>query len=151
MKNACLGLCAVALLAVGVIAAEEKKDEKAVAKCPVSGKDINEEAFVEYKDAKVYFCCPGCPGAFKDNTAKYAAKANHQLVFTEQAEQKKCPLTGGKLNEDTTIDVAGVDVNFCCNNCKGKAKAKEGDEQVEFLFNDKAFEKGFEVSKDDEE
>lgn len=151
MKNVCLGLCAVALLTVGVIAADEKKEEKAVAKCPVSGKDINKDAAVDYKGAKVYFCCPGCPGAFKKDTAKYASKANHQLVFTGQAEQEKCPLTGGKLNDQTTVEVSGVDVTFCCNGCKGKATKKSGDDQVDLVFNDKAFEKGFKVAKADDD
>ena len=26
---------------------------------------------------------------------------------------------GGKLNPDTGVDVSGVSVTFCCNNCKG--------------------------------
>lgn len=147
MKKACLGVCAVALLAIGVIAAEEKKEEKFAAKCPVSGKDAVETACVEYKGAKLYFCCEGCPDAFKSDTAKYASKANHQLAQTKQATQAKCPLTGGKINPDTGIDVSGVTVKFCCNNCKGKATAKSGAEQVDFVFNDTAFGKGFEIKK----
>ena len=34
-------------------------------KCPVSGKPIDPEHFVDYKGKKVYFCCPNCPAAFE--------------------------------------------------------------------------------------
>jgi hypothetical protein len=146
MKNAFLGLAAVALLAITVIAADEKKEEK-FGKCPVSGKTALEDKFVEYKGAKVYFCCPGCPGAFEKDTAKFATKANHQLALTGQATEAHCPLSGGKLNADTAIDVSGVKVAFCCNNCKGKVAAKTGDEQLELVFSDTAFGKGYEVKK----
>src|ERR1051325_9702086 len=87
-------------------------------KCPVSGKPVNPEKFVEYNGGKVYFCCPGCPGPFKEKTAKYATKANHQLVQTGQQVQVKCPLTGKDTNPTTAIDIKGVKVAFCCNNCK---------------------------------
>lgn len=43
-------------------------------KCPVSGKPINAEYAVTYKDEKVYFCCPNCPKAFEANPAKFEAK-----------------------------------------------------------------------------
>jgi len=102
---------------------------------------------VDYKGGKVFLCCPGCTGAFKKNTAKYAAKANLQLVATGQAKQAKCPLTGGKCNPDTATDVAGVKVCFCCGGCKGKVAKAGGDEQIELLFNDKAFAKAFRVAK----
>lgn len=147
MKNAILGLAAVALLAVGVIAADDKKEEKFSAKCPVSGKDALEDKSVAYKGGKVYFCCAGCPDAFKKDTAKFASKANQQLVATKQASQAKCPLSGGKLNPETKIDVAGTDVCFCCNNCKGKVEAKTGDDQIDLVFSDAAFKKAFEVKK----
>lgn len=149
MKNAILGLAAVALLAVGVVAADEKKaEEKFSAKCPVSGKDALEDKFVEHNGGKVYFCCAGCPDAFKKDTAKYATKANQQLVSTKQASQAKCPLSGGKLNPATKIDVGGTEVCFCCNNCKGKVEAASGDAQLEMVFSDAAFKKGFEIKKE---
>jgi len=42
--------------------------------CPVSGKPINPEAVVEHEGHKVFFCCPGCPGAFKADPAKFTGK-----------------------------------------------------------------------------
>jgi hypothetical protein len=140
----------VAVLAVGTssLAVEDKKEDKLKGvKCPVSGQDVQEDKTVDYRDAKVYMCCGGCPDAFKKDKAKFATKANHQLVQTKQAKQEKCPLSGGKLNPETKISVAGVDVCFCCNNCKGKVEKAEGDEKLALVFADAAFDKGFKVEK----
>jgi YHS domain-containing protein len=43
-------------------------------KCPVSGKPINAEHIVEYKNENVYFCCPNCPAAFEADPAKFLAR-----------------------------------------------------------------------------
>jgi YHS domain-containing protein len=136
-----LGLALVAV--ASLIAAEGVKIEGV--KCVVAGsKAAKEGNAVEYKGGKVFFCCMNCPKAFAADTAKFAAKANAQLVATGQAKQATCPLTGGKLNPETKITVNGADIAFCCEKCQGKAK--EATDQVEFLFNDKAFEKaGFKV------
>lgn len=139
-------LCVAALFVVttSFVIAEEAKFK---ATCPVANKPAVADKSVDYKGGKVYFCCGGCPGAFKADTAKFATKANHQLVETKQAKLAACPLSGGKLNPETKIQVAGLDVCFCCNNCKGKVEKAKGDEQLELVFGDKAFEKGFKVEK----
>jgi len=130
------------MIAVGTVSADKK--EGVAAKCPVSGKAIKLDAAVDYKGGKVYFCCPGCPKAFAKNTAKFANKANHQLALTGQAKQVACPIAGKPTKDATKIDVGGVGVTFCCNGCKGKASKAE--DQVAFLFNDKAFAKAFKVA-----
>ena len=43
-------------------------------KCPVSGKPINPEQFVDYKGKKVYFCCPNCPAAFNKDPESFVDK-----------------------------------------------------------------------------
>ena len=127
-----------------VFAEDAKKEFKAT--CPVAKtKAAKEDKSVEYKGGKVYFCCGGCPDAFKKDTAKYATRANMQLVQTGQAKEVKCPLTGGDLNPATKIKVGDVEVCFCCDKCKGKTEALKGDEQLELVFSDKAFDKGFKV------
>ncbi|MGC1275403.1 MAG: hypothetical protein WBC44_16980 [Planctomycetaceae bacterium] len=130
-------------------AAEEGEEKKVEIKCPVSGKAADKANAVAYKGAEVYFCCMNCPKAFEKDTAKFATKANHQLVATEQAEQKKCPITGRPLNKEQTVKVADVEVTFCCPNCKGKVAKAEGKEQLELVFSDKAFEKAYEVKKEE--
>ncbi len=129
-----------------LIAEEAKKEFKA--SCIVAPKKAaKEDKSLEYKGAKVYFCCGGCPDAFKKDTAKYATRANMQLVQTGQAKEVKCPLSGADLNPATKIKVGDVEVCFCCDKCKGKTEALKGDEQLELVFSDKAFDKGFKVEK----
>jgi YHS domain-containing protein len=140
-----------ACVTLALQAQDQAKEEKFKPTCPVSGKEAVDSASVDYKGGKVYFCCPGCPDEFKANTAKYAVKANHQLVGTKQAVEMKCPLTGRPLNKETAIDVQGVKVAFCCNNCKGKVAAAKGEEQLKLVFADKPFAQGFEVKKEKEE
>ena len=138
-------------LGVSLYAAEEI-DLKDV-KCVMNPKGQAKAAsFREHKDGKVFFCCNNCPKAFetkvKAGDKVVIAKANKQLVETKQAKQEKCPFTGGPLK--TELVVAGAKIQFCCNNCKGKAEKMEGDEQVVALFGDEAFKKaGFKVEKEE--
>lgn len=138
-----LGL-AVAFSAALASAAEPKLEGVT---CPVSGKPVVAEHSVDHNGGKVYFCCPNCPKAFAANPEKFAAKANHQLVATGQAEQKSCPLTGRPLNDAQKVTVGGVEVTFCCPNCKGKTASAPADKQIEMVFADAPFKKGFEVKK----
>jgi YHS domain-containing protein len=143
-----IGLVASMLMVVALVAfAEDDKKKEFKQTCPVSGKPALEDKTADYKGAKVYFCCENCPKAFAKDTAKYAEKANAQLVATGQFKQIKCPLTGRDLNPDAKVEVAGATVTLCCNNCKGKVTAAKEEEQLKLLFADKAFEKGFEIVK----
>jgi len=139
-----LMLTASLCLTLGAFAAD-----KAKLKCPVSGHEASKDHAVAYKAGEVYFCCDDCPKAFKATTEKFAAKANHQLVASGQYKETKCPLTGKPLNNAMTAKVSGVTVKFCCGGCKAKvAKAAKGDEKIDLVFNDKAFDKNFEKVAD---
>ena len=139
----------LAVVSTALVAADKEDPLKGI-KCVVSGGKINPEATADYKKGHVYFCCMNCPKAFAKDTKKFATKANHQLVATKQYEQKKCPLSGGKLNADTAIKVGTTKVAFCCENCQGKvAKAKDA-EQLDLVFSDKAFKKAFQLVKKDD-
>src|ERR1700679_3968327 len=70
-------------------------------KCPVSGQPASKDHALAYKKGEVYFCCDNCPTKFKENTKKFAAKANEQLVVSGQYKEVKCPFTGGALNAET--------------------------------------------------
>lgn len=126
--------------AQGVLSADEEAKEFK-ASCPVSGGPAKAENAVAYAGKEVYFCCKNCPKAFSANTEKFANKANHQLVQTGQAVQVGCPMSGRKVNPDTAIDVAGVSVAFCCENCQGKAESS--DDALALIFGN--FAKGFTV------
>lgn len=138
-------LSVAAILAFALVVAAQDKKFKATD--PVSGKAAKDTISSEYKGAKLYFETKENSEAFKKDTKKYAAKANLQLLETGQFEEKKCPIAGRDLNTDTTIEVSGVKVCFCCENCQGKVKKAKADEQVEMIFNDKAFEKAFAKKK----
>jgi YHS domain-containing protein len=136
---AAMGLFACAALG---IAADEKKADL---KCPVSGAAAKTENALDHNGGKVYFCCMNCPKAFAKDPAKYAEKANAQLISSGQATQVKCPLSGGKLNPEQKTTVAGVEVQFCCMNCKGKVEKASDEEKAKLVFADAAFKKGYEV------
>ncbi len=141
-RSLLLAAASVAVLALTVYAADVNLEG---VKCVVAGRPAKAETGVAYKGGKVYFCCMNCPKAFAADTAKFASKANHQLVATGQAKQVACPFTGRPINPDTAIKVAGAEVAFCCNNCKAKAENLEGAAQAEAIFNDKAFDMSFKV------
>ena len=121
---------------VSMLGAAEKKID---CKCPVSAPPAKEASAVAYKGANVYFCCNNCPKKFAADTAKFASKANAQLLQTGQAVQVACPLSGKACNPDKTTEVAGVTVAFCCDGCKGKAE--KADDALAMLFGnfDKAY------------
>jgi YHS domain-containing protein len=138
-------VCTAALLAGTLQAAEKANDGP---RCPVSGGPISKDASVDHKGGKIYFCCKNCPARFSGNEAKYATKANQQLAQTGQAKQKACPLTGGKTKPATKTKVGGVEVEFCCNNCKGKVAKANDQERIELVFGEKGFAQGFTVKKE---
>ena len=152
------GCVSAAILTAALIAADDaKKDAKDEiklegVKCVVNAKgDVKEKSFVEYKGAKVFFCCDNCPKKFSESPEKFSTSANYQLVATHQFKQKKCPLSGQDIKEGTELDVSGVEVAFCCNNCKGKVEKADGKKQIELVFSDEAFDKAFKIKKDKED
>ena len=120
-------------------------------KCVVAPKAASLDKSADYKEGKVYFCCGNCAGKFAADKEKFAVKANHQLVATKQYEQKACPFSGGDLNPDTAVKLAGTKVAFCCNNCKGKVTAESDEKkQLDMVYSDKAFAKAFQKKAADE-
>jgi YHS domain-containing protein len=118
-------------------------DDAPALKCPVSGKAASKDHAVAYKEGQVYFCCDHCPAAFKANKKKYATKANEQLVASGQYKEVKCPLTGKTLNPETAVKIDGLSVEFCCNGCKARVEKSKDKKQVNLVFSDAAFAKGF--------
>ena len=69
------------------------------------------------------------------------------MAASGQAKQTACPFSGGAIKAATAVNVAGVNVQFCCNNCKAKVVAAKPDKQIEMIFDSKPFSKAFKVSK----
>lgn len=146
MKKLTLCLAAMCSLVAAAYAADVKLEG---VKCIVAPKnDAKSERSLDYRDGKIYFCCDQCPKAYEKDKAKFSTKANHQLVQTAQAKQGKCPFSGKDLDKSTEITIAGAKVQFCCGMCKAEAEKLKGDEQIEKVFADKAFDKAeFKVEK----
>ncbi len=151
-KNFSGAVLAVFVASATLVLAADKPKLDGV-KCVVaSSKAVDESKSADWKKGKVYFCCGNCAKTFAADKEKgeLAGKANAQLVATKQYKQTACPISGAKLDDSTAIEVAGTKVSFCCNNCKGKAEAAKGDEQINLVFGEKAFEKGkFEPVKEE--
>ena len=145
MKRQLIILFTLALssLAFGL---EEGKIEVKV-KCVISGDEIDKEEYTKYKDGKVYFCCGGCKSDFEEDASKFTTAANYQLVATGQYVQESCPLTARNNKADKQVDVDGLAVTFCCNNCL--KKAKESTDKLSMLFSDATFDKSFGHPKSD--
>ena len=146
MRRLSLLVVTLAFALTSVYAADVKLDG---VKCIVAGKNAAKaDKTRDYKDGEVYFCCDNCPKEFDKDKAKYATKANAQLVATAQAKQAKCPISGMAVDATKELTVGGAKVQFCCDNCKGKVEKAKDDEKLELVFSDKAFEKaGFKVEK----
>ncbi len=129
------------LLAVGADPKPAVKPE-----CPVGSGEIDESVSADYKGKKVYFCCAGCVKKFEDDTAKYAVKANRQLVATGQFKQTACPISGKPCEASLCSMVGDVSVAYCCNHCKERVTDAEANEQLALVFGknfDKAFQAAF--------
>jgi hypothetical protein len=128
------GLLAAALAIVSLSVALAAPAAKPEPLCPVSGHACDPDATAAFAGGKVCFCCQKCVKAFEADSAKFAAKAHQQLVATGQFKQTGCPFSGGAVKDGTQLTVGGLEVGFCCNNCKGKVAKADADEQVKMVF-----------------
>ena len=93
---------ALVVVAVGLLAAGCKQEaappasggaaapevETAQKICPVMGGPINKAQFVDYEGRRVYFCCAGCPEAFKKDPAKYIKIIDEQIAAEKAGSTK---------------------------------------------------------------
>lgn len=108
-------------------------------------KGVKADVAVDYRDAKVFFCCKGCASKFSKKPEEYAVKANQQLVATGQYVQKACPFSGGPVSDDQVVEVGAAKVKFCCGNCMKKFQGADSDEaRAQMVFSNDAFDKAFE-------
>jgi YHS domain-containing protein len=79
MKRALILLASLSLVVSAGFAQKPKVVVPKKISCAVMKGDMVDIAkatknklFADYKGRRYFFCCPGCPGAFKANPAKYA-------------------------------------------------------------------------------
>ena len=82
-----------ALAVVGLMAASVLRAADAPAlKCPVSGQPAKADKTADFNGGKVQFCCDKCPVAFANDSAKFAGKANLQLVPDRSTQAGQVPV-----------------------------------------------------------
>ena len=138
--------------------------------CPIKGEAFDDTQTTKVGGVEVAFCCSGCKSqvdaavdlpakaelvfgkvaferAFANVEDADAAKANLQLVASGQYVQKNCPLTGGAVDANKTVEVAGQTIACCCDSCQNKIKSASDDEKMAMVFGDEAFKKSFAKAK----
>jgi YHS domain-containing protein len=84
--------------------------------CPVSGKPVDTEVFIEKNGQKVYFCCKGCIGKYEAHPETYAKTLANSYTY-----QTRCPVMGGEIDPQAFVRVAGGrKIYFCCKGCEDK-------------------------------
>lgn len=53
--------------------------------CPVMGRAIDKNIYVDYGGKRIYFCCEDCPKAFEKDPAKFMKKIADAGVVLEDA------------------------------------------------------------------
>ena len=56
--------------------------------CPVMSGAINKEFFTDYNGMRIYFCCPGCDAAFKEDPEKYIEQMRAEGIQPEKLEEE---------------------------------------------------------------
>ncbi|MFY9235216.1 MAG: YHS domain-containing protein [Fimbriimonadaceae bacterium] len=82
-KRALVAFAALAALTTTSLAAPQQKK---TIKCPVMkssvvniAKATKKKLFADYKGRRYFFCCDGCPSAFKANPKKFASGESIRL------------------------------------------------------------------------
>ncbi len=95
MKKFAIIASALAVFTLGFAQTKPTKPApapKEIACAVMTGSKVNIEKatkakmYADYKGRRYFFCCAGCPGAFKNDPAKYAKNAS---IKTPAAPKKK--------------------------------------------------------------
>jgi len=109
---------AVAVLTASPTLAADKAKTQTV--CPMSGKPIDKEVYVDQEGKRVYFCCQDCVKEFKADPAKVMMKMKEEGVMLADAPmmmQSVCPVSGKPIDKAQYVDYKGQRVYFCCPHC----------------------------------
>ena len=126
------------LLLAGLARADDKPaaakpEVKAQTKCPVTGEDIDKDAYVDYQGKRIYFCCNmmGCDKKFLAKADEMVKKMQAEGVTLATAPAAKaaavkplgntvCPVSGDEIDPEISVVYEGQKVNLCCSKCVKK-------------------------------
>ena len=128
MKLRCafwMALMAALLSSTNLFAGNEKNNDKPrlpeglkyQTVCPVTGKEINKDIFLDIQGARVYFYNAEARDSMKANPDKYFKKAGEDGVVFENI-LKTCPFTGGELDKSVFTYYQGKLLYFCDPNAQ---------------------------------
>lgn len=107
-------------------------EKKSQTTCPVSGKEIKKDLFVEHKGERLYVCCNSCLVKVKKRPGRYVKKLKAEGITLEKV-QTKCAVMGGKIkNKKLYADHDGKRIYFCCGMCPKKFN-KDPEKYIEKL------------------
>lgn len=96
--------------------------------CPLTGGEINKEAYTDYKGQRIYFCCMGCEPRFYKNPRKSLLQIKENGEMTETLNplsvQPQCPVSGEAIDPSVYVDQNGKRIYFCCEKCRKKFNKK---------------------------
>jgi YHS domain-containing protein len=84
-------------------------------KCPVTGRSVDRELYIEKDGQRIYLCSMRCKRKVKDAFEDYLAKAYPEVKDLANA---KCPIMPSRdAKESVTVDFQGYRIRFCCQRC----------------------------------
>lgn len=106
---------------------EQQKPYYPLETCVVSGETLGsmgEPVDVIYKNRLVRFCCSGCIGSFKKETAAYLKKLDEAVIKAQKANYplETCVVSGqqlGSMGEPVDYVAGNRLLRFCCAGCEG--------------------------------
>ena len=140
----------VALLAVSVgLVAAEKKAEKSTSSRPFARSPASQPLNRRRSSTRAtrLLVLPRLRGAVQEGHREVCCQGQPATRGHPPGEAGQVSLYRRQAEPETAVKVGGVKVCFCCNNCQGKVTKASPEEQVQLVFNDEAFAKGFEIKK----
>ena len=85
--------------------------------CPIKGKAIDDDDYVDFQGQRVYLCCQGCKKKFKADPEAQFSKMKERGEVADSI-QTVCPVSGDALkNHNVFVELAGRKIYFCCKDC----------------------------------
>ncbi len=114
----------------GLAAANASKPELVVtvptfpnATCPIMGKPVSGQLFVETPRGRIYVCCKSCNQPVLDDVQK-AIETAYPVV--KKANLTTCPIMGDPISQGSpTVTVQGVEIEVCCEDCLERVRADD--------------------------